>query len=529
MPSIPEDGTVHVIDSFLFLVAERERVFMAKISHGTEFDDLELWFLTGSQHLYGEEALELVDEHSTEIAAHLDESDHVPVDVVHKPVLTTRDAIRDIVAEANATEGCIGVITWMHTFSPAKMWIRGLQALEKPLVHLHTQYNERLPYAEIDMDFMNVNQSAHGGREFGHVVSRLDLDPKVIVGHWEDEEVLEQLGTWSRAAAAWYDLRGAKIARFGDNMRDVAVTEGDKVTAEMTFGATVDGYGLGDLVEYVDAVSEAEVDDLVTTYEKEYELAPELEKSGGMRDSLREAARIELGIRAFLADGEFVGFTTTFENLTGLTQLPGLAVQRLMADGYGFGPEGDWKSALLTRAMKVMGSGLEGGTSLMEHYTYDLADNAVLGAHMLEICESIAGEQPRLEIHPLDIGGKADPVRSVFDAATGPAVNATIVDVGDRFRMIVNDVETVQPTEDLPNLPVARALWKPKPDFETAIKAWIEAGGAHHTGYSQAVTADHLRDFAEMADIEFLYVGQGTDITEFERELQWNETYRRLN
>ncbi|WP_136689493.1 L-arabinose isomerase [Halorhabdus amylolytica] len=502
---------------------------MTDIPHDTEFGDLELWFVTGSQHLYGEEALEIVDEHSGEIAASLSASDQIPVDVVHKPVLTTRDAIEEIVMEANATENCVGLITWMHTFSPAKMWIRGLQALEKPFVHLHTQYNERLPYSEIDMDFMNVNQSAHGGREFGHIVSRLDVDRKVVVGHWEDDAVLEQLGTWTRAACAWYDLRGAKIARFGDNMRDVAVTEGDKVAAEMTFGATVDGYGLGDLVEYVDAVSTAEIDDLVATYEDEYELAPELAEDGEKRDSLREAARIELGIRAFLEDGEFVGFTTTFENLTGLTQLPGLAVQRLMADGYGFGPEGDWKSALLTRAMKVMGRGLEGGTSLMEHYTYDLADETVLGAHMLEICESIAGEQPRLEIHPLDIGGKADPVRSVFDAAAGPAVNATVVDVGDRFRMIVNDVETVEPAEDLPNLPVARALWDPQPGFETAIEAWIKAGGAHHTGYSQAVTAQHLKDFAEMADIEFLHVDEETDLDDFERELQWNETYHRLN
>lgn len=492
----------------------------------TSFDDMELWFLTGSQHLYGDEVLETVDEHAAEIAAALSASDRIPVDVVHRDVLTSPAAIEEVVQAANAAEDCLGLITWMHTFSPARMWIRGLQALEKPFVHLHTQYNEALPWSEIDMDFMNTNQSAHGGREFGYMASRLRLDRKVVVGHWQAESVRQELGTWARAAAAWHDLQGARFARFGDNMRDVAVTEGDKVEAQMTFGASVDGYGLGDLVDYVDAVTDDELDALIEEYEREYELAPELEAGGEKRDSLREAARIELGIRGFLEEGGFKGFTTTFENLTGLEQLPGLAVQRLMADGYGFGPEGDWKSAMLTRAMKVMGQGLEGGTSLMEHYTYDLTpgDEQVLGAHMLEICESIAGEQPRLEVHSLDIGGKADPVRSVFDAEPGPAVNATLVDMGNRFRMIVNDVEAVEPDEPLPNLPVARAVWKPEPDFRTAIEAWIKAGGAHHTGYSQSVTTQHLRDFADIAGVEFLHVGEDTEISDFERELQWNET-----
>lgn len=499
---------------------------MTHTPSGADFEDLELWFVTGSQHLYGDETLEVVDDHAAEIADHLSDSDRIPVDVVHKPVLTTAEAVERVVRAANTTDSCIGLITWMHTFSPARMWIRGLQSLEKPFVHLHTQYNEALPWSEIDMDFMNTNQSAHGGREFGFMASRLRLNRKVVVGHWQDAEVLDELGTWARAACAWHDLQGAKIARFGDNMRDVAVTEGDKVEAEMTFGATVNGYGLGDLVEYVEDVAEDEIDDLLDTYEQEYVLAPELQADGDRRESLREAARIELGLRSFLEDGDFKGFTTTFENLTGLEQLPGLAVQRLMADGYGFGPEGDWKSAMLTRAMKVMGAGLEGGTSLMEHYTYDLApeDKQVLGAHMLEICDSIAGEQPRLEIHLLDIGGKDDPVRSVFDAEPGPAVNATLVDMGNRFRMVVNDVDVVEPDEPLPNLPVARAVWKPEPDFETAIEAWIKAGGAHHTGYSQAVTAEHLRDFADMAGIEFLHVDSDTDLDEFERELQWNET-----
>jgi len=494
---------------------------MSPIPHGTNVEDLEVWFLTGSQHLYGEETLDLVEEHAREVAAGLDDDDRIPVSVEFKSVLTTADAIESVVREANASERCIGLIAWMHTFSPAKMWIRGLQALDVPFVHLHTQFNRELPWDEIDMDFMNANQSAHGGREFGHIVSRLDIDRKVVVGHWEDDDVREQLDTWARAAAARHELRGAKIARFGDNMRDVAVTEGDKVSAQMAFGASVDGYGLGDLVAFVEDVTENEIDDLVAEYDQQYELAAELQADGDRRDSLREAARIELGIRAFLEDGEFVGFTTTFENLTGLSQLPGLAVQRLMADGYGFGPEGDWKSALLTRAMKVMGQGLEGGTSLMEHYTYDLTegDEKVLGAHMLEICESIAGEQPRLEIHPLDIGGKADPVRAVFDADTGPAINASLVDMGDRFRLITNDVESVGPDEPLPELPVARAVWKPEPDFETAIEAWIKAGGAHHTGYSQAVTSEHLEDFASMTDIEHLHVGEDTDIADVESDL----------
>lgn len=494
---------------------------MSAIPHGTTFDDLEVWFLTGSQHLYGEETLETVEDDAREIATALDDDEQIPVSVEFKSVLTTADAIESVVRDANAAENCIGLITWMHTFSPAKIWIRGLQALDVPFVHLHTQFNRELPWDEIDMEFMNTNQSAHGGREFGHMVSRLDIDRKVVVGHWEDDDVREQLDVWARAAAARHELRGAAIARFGDNMRDVAVTEGDKVEAEMTLGATVSGYGLGDLVEFVEDVSESEIDTLLGEYDQEYELAPELEADGDRRESLREAARIELGIRAFLEDGEFVGFTTTFENLTGLSQLPGLAVQRLMADGYGFGPEGDWKSALLTRAMKVMGKGLEGGTSVMEHYTYDLTegDEKVLGAHMLEICESIAGEQPRLEIHPLDIGGKDDPVRAVFDADTGPAINASLVDMGDRFRLITNDVESVGPDEPLPELPVARAVWKPEPDFETAIEAWIKAGGAHHTGYSQAVTNEHLTDFASMTGIEHLHVGEDTDIADVEREL----------
>jgi len=494
------------------------------------FDEYEVWFVTGSQSLYGEEILETVADHAREIADYLSDADEIPVDVRFMPVSTSGSEIERLAREADASESCIGLITWMHTFSPGQMWINGLQALDEPFVHLHTQYNEALPWSEIDMEFMNTNQSAHGGREFGFTASRLGLSRKVVAGHWKDERTLERLGTWARAACARKDLQGAKIARFGDNMRRVAVTEGDKVEAKVAFGCTVSGYGLGDLVPYVDGVSDKEIDATVQQYEADYDLAPPLREDGDQRESLRDAAAIEIGIRAFLEDGGFKGFTTTFENLTGLTQLPGLPVQRLMAEGYGFGPEGDWKSALLARAMKVMGAGLDGGTSLMEHYTYHLTpgETKVLGAHMLEVCESIAGERPTLEIHPLDIGGKDDPVRAVFDAETGPAVNASLVDMGDRLRLVVNEVETVEPDEPLPELPVARAVWEPKPDFETAVEAWIQAGGAHHTGFSHAVTTEHLKDLAEMVDLELLVIDDGTEMSEFEKELRWNETHYRL-
>jgi L-arabinose isomerase len=491
------------------------------------FQESEVWFVTGSQALYGEEVLQTVADHAREISDYLSDSTRIPVDVTFKPVVTSSAEIEAVCREANTSEQCVGLVFWMHTFSPGQMWINGLQSLDTPFVHLHTQYNQQLPWGEIDMDFMNTNQSAHGGREFGYTVTRLGLNRKVVVGHWQDESVLDRLGIWVRAACAWEDIQGATIARFGDNMRHVAVTEGDKVEAKRKFGCTVSGFGLGDLVEYVDNVTDDRIDILISRYESDYELAPPLQESGKQRESLRDAAAIELGLRAFLEEGGFKGFTTTFQNLTNLKQLPGLAVQRLMADGYGFGPEGDWKSALLTRAMKIMGAGLDGGTSLMEHYTYHLrpGEQKVLGSHMLEICESIAGDQPTLEIHPLEIGGKDDPVRAVFTAPPGPAVNSSLVDMGNRFRLIVNEAKTVEPDESLPQLPVARAVWEPEPDFETAIEAWIRAGGAHHTGFSQAVTTEHLKDFADIADIEFLIVDDETTMREFERELRWNEIY----
>jgi L-arabinose isomerase len=487
----------------------------------------EVWFVTGSQHLYGEETLNHVATDAQVIAQALDDSDVLPVRVVYQPVLTNSDSIAQMAIKANADPNCIGLITWMHTFSPAKMWIAGLQALQKPFVHLHTQFNRDIPWDEIDMDFMNLNQSAHGGREFGFIGARMRLDHKVVVGHWKDPEVRHALGVWARAAAAWDDMQGARIARFGDNMREVAVTEGDKVAAQLQFGYSVNGYAIGDLVTRVDDVTHAEIDTLVALYDEMYQVAPSLLEGGEQRSALREAARIELGMRAFLEDGGFKGFTTTFENLYGLKQLPGLAVQRLMADGFGFGAEGDWKTAALVRAMKVMGAGLEGGTSFMEDYTYHLepGNTKVLGAHMLEVCSSIASDTPSLDMQPLSIGGKADPARLVFEAAEGSAINVSVMDMGNRFRMVVNEVDVVEPDAPLPHLPVARVVWVPKPNLKTAAAAWIFAGGAHHTSFSQGVTTAHMRDFAEMADVEFLVIDGATEVNEFKKELRWNEAY----
>jgi len=487
----------------------------------------EVWFVTGSQHLYGPKTLERVAEHSREIASALGASTHIPVQVVFKPALTTPEAIRDLCLEANSTKNCIGLITWMHTFSPAKMWIAGLSLLKKPLLHLHTQYNREIPWSEIDMDFMNLNQSAHGDREFGFIGSRMRLNRKVVVGHWQDDDIQKSIGVWVRAACAWTDAQGGKIARFGDNMRDVAVTEGDKVEAQIRLGYDVYGYGVGDLVKLVNQVADAEIDKLVQTYFDEYDVPPTLKSDGEKHTSLREGARIEIGLRNFLSTGNFKAFTTTFEDLHGLEQLPGLAVQRLMRDGYGFGAEGDWKTSALVRAMKVMSAGLEGGVSFMEDYTYHFngSGDKVLGAHMLEICESIAAGKPKLDVLPLSIGGKADPVRLIFDANHGPAIGASIVDMGQRFRLVANVVDVVPTDEPLPKLPVARALWLPHPNLKTAAAAWIYAGGAHHTSFSYSVTAEHLQDFADMVGIEFLLIDENTKLEDFKKELRWNDLY----
>ena len=487
----------------------------------------EVWFVTGSQHLYGPKTLEEVAEHSREIAAALGSSKEIPVQVIFKPILTTPDAIRELCLEANSTKNCVGLITWMHTFSPAKMWIAGLGLLKKPFLHLHTQYGREIPWSTIDMDFMNLNQSAHGDREFGFIGSRMRLNRKVVVGHWGDAETQREIGVWVRAACAWADAQGAKIARFGDNMRDVAVTEGDKVQAQIQLGYDVYGYGVGDLVKLINEAGDAEVDQLIQNYMDEYDVAPELRSGGAKHASLQDAARIELGLRNFLSTGNFKAFTDTFEDLHGMVQLPGLAVQRLMRDGYGFGGEGDWKTSALVRAMKVMNVGQTGGVSFMEDYTYHFSatGDKVLGAHMLEICESIAVGKPKLEIHPLGIGGKADPVRLVFDSQTGTGICASIMDMGGRFRLVANVVDVIPTDEPLPKLPVARALWLPRPNLKVAAATWIYAGGAHHTGFSYSVTAEHLRDFAEMAGIEFLVIDENTRVDEFKEKLRWNDLY----
>ncbi|HEY5514776.1 MAG TPA: L-arabinose isomerase [Pengzhenrongella sp.] len=494
------------------------------------FADREVWFLTGSQDLYGEDTLRQVAEQSREIARAIEAADQVPVKVVWQPVLKSSDAIRRMVLEANADDACIGVIAWMHTFSPAKMWIAGLDALRTPLLHLHTQANVELPWGSIDMDFMNLNQAAHGDREFGYIQSRLGVARKTVVGHVSNPAVLAKIGTWVRAAAGWSATHELKLARFGDNMRNVAVTEGDKTEAELRFGVSVNTWGVNDLVEAVDAATESDVDALVTEYADTYDVAPELRKGADRHDSLRYGARVELGLRSFLEGLGATAFTTNFEDLGGLRQLPGLAVQRLMADGYGFGAEGDWKTAVLVRAAKVMGQGLPGGASLMEDYTYNLVPGAelILGAHMLEVCPSLTTSRPSLEVHPLGIGGREDPVRLVFDTDAGPGVVVAMSDMRERFRLTANVVEVVPPLADLPKLPVARAVWKPEPDFATSAEAWLTAGAAHHTVLSTQVGVDAFADFADIARTELLVIDSGTTSRGFARELRWNQAYYRL-
>jgi L-arabinose isomerase len=490
----------------------------------------EIWFITGSQHLYGPKVLERVAAHSRKMVAALHASKRIPLELVFKPVLKTPEEIRQLCLDANHAANCAGLVLWMHTFSPSKMWIGGLTQLAKPFLHLHTQFNRDLPWSDIDMDFMNLNQAAHGDREAGFIHTRLRLNRKVVVGHWSDPETQDRLGAWMRTARAWHDWQGAKFARIGDNMRQVAVTEGNKVSAEIKFGFAVNGYGVGDLVRHVNAAGDPEVTRLCAEYEQRYAVAKPLRKGGARHTALRDGARIELGLRAFLEEGGFKGFTDTFEDLHGLKQLPGLAVQRLMADGYGFAGEGDWKTAALVRAMKVIAAGLPGGTSFMEDYTYDLGPKGaqVLGAHMLEICESIAAGKPSLQIHPLGIGGKEDPVRLVFNCPPGRAINVSLIDLGNRFRMLVNEVDVIKPPKPLPKLPVARALWKCRPDFKTACAAWIYAGGAHHTGFSYAVTTEHLEDLANMANVELAIIDGETQLRGFRQDLRTNEVYYHL-
>ena len=490
----------------------------------------EVWFVTGSQHLYGPETLRQVAEDARAIAAGLDASPEIPVRIIAGPTVKTPGEISEVCEKANANPQCIGIIAWMHTFSPAKMWINGLKLLDKPLCHLHTQFSAGLPWSTIDMDYMNLHQSAHGDREFGYMMSRMRLGRKVVTGHWESSRVRKKIGIWARVALGAAELKQLKVARFGDNMREVAVTEGDKVAAQMRFGFSVNGYDSSDIKGAMEGIRKAELEGLLQLYEAEYTLVPELQKGGAMRDSLVEAARIELGMRRFLEQGGFMAFTDTFENLGQLRQLPGIAVQRLMADGYGFGGEGDWKTAAMVRALKVMASGLDGGTSFMEDYTYhfDSGKGYVLGSHMLEICPSIAAGKPSCEVHPLGIGGKEDPVRLVFNAPAGPALNVSLIDMGNRFRLIVNEVEAVAVPEKLPKLPVARVYWDPKPDLEVAATAWILAGGAHHTVYSQALSTEYLEDFADIFGVELLVIDAETRIRDFKDRIRANEAYYHL-
>ncbi len=489
----------------------------------------EIWFICGSQHLYGEGPLRQVAANAQAVVDGLVEGRKLPLPLKFKALLTTPDEIASLCIEANSTSNCAGLVLWMHTFSPSKMWIRGLASLKKPFLHLHTQFNRDLPWATIDMDFMNLNQAAHGDREAGFIHTRLRLGRKVVVGHWSDDEVQDRIAAWMRAAHAWHDWQGARFIRFGDNMRQVAVTEGDKVAAEMKFGFSANTYGVGDLVAKIEATSDKAVTALCADCEKTYAVAAPLKKGGARHDELRYSARIELGMTSFLGELGAKGFTDTFEDLHGLRQLPGMATQRLMFAGYGFGGEGDWKTAALVRAMKVMGRGLKGGTSFMEDYTYHLSPKGhqVLGAHMLEICPSIAAARPKVEIHPLGIGGKSDPVRLVFDASAGSALNASLIDLGNRFRLLVNEVKAVK-VPPMPRLPVARAVWECRPDFKIACQSWILAGGAHHTGYSYAVTSEMLDDFATIAGIEIVHINADTRIAQLKQDLRNNEVYYHL-
>jgi len=483
----------------------------------------EFWFVTGSQHLYGPETLLEVEEHSKTITAGLNKASELPFKVVFKPVLTNPDSIRKLCIDANSDDNCAGIITWMHTFSPAKMWIAGLTELRKPLLHLHTQFNRDIPWDSIDMDFMNLNQSAHGDREYGFMGARLGIARKVVVGYWESQDVLASIGGWMRTAVAVNESRSLKVARFGDNMREVAVTEGDKVEAQIKFGWSINGYGIGDLVQRMNDISDAEVKALLDEYTEKYDIVQAGLVDGPVRESIAVQAKIELGMKAFLEEGNFSAFTTTFEDLHGMRQLPGLAVQRLMEQGYGFAGEGDWKTAALVRLMKIM-AGNE-GTSFMEDYTYHFepGNELVLGSHMLEVCPTVAETKPRIEVHPLGIGGKEDPARIVFDGAAGSALNASIIDMGNRFRMIINEVDAVKIEKEMPKLPVARVLWKCQPSLREAAEAWIHAGGAHHTGFSYKVTTEQLIDFAELTGIECVVINKDTKVHQFRNELKWND------
>ncbi|MCP8897680.1 L-arabinose isomerase [Gilvimarinus xylanilyticus] len=494
------------------------------------YGDKKVWFVTGSQHLYGPAMLKEVADNSAKIAAGLTAADSISAEIESKGVVTTPEEILDVCQAANSDKNCVGLILWMHTFSPAKMWIAGLSALNKPYMHLHTQFGAELPWGEIDMHYMNLNQSAHGDREFGYIGTRLRQERKVVVGHWERESVQQQIDNWVRAAMGWNEAKNLRIARFGDNMRQVAVTEGDKVSAQIQFGYEVHAYGLGDLAKVCDAVTDEEIAAQLELYKADYEIADEIFSDAHQLEMLQNEARLELGMERFMEEKGCKAFTNCFENLTGLSGLPGLATQRLMSKGYGYGGEGDWKTAAMGRIVKVMSKGREGGTSFMEDYTYHFgAKDQVLGAHMLEICPSIAGDKPKVVVERHTIGIKKDIARLLFTGATGPALNISTIDMGTRFRIIVNEVDTVEPPADLPHLPVAKALWEPKPSLEVAGAAWIHAGGAHHSVYTQGITTEQVLDFAEMANVETVVIDENTTVREFKQELRFNSVFYHLN
>jgi L-arabinose isomerase len=493
--------------------------------------ELEIWFLTGSQSLYGEETLAQVARQSQEVLATLNASLEIPVKVIWKPVLTTPESIKSICLEASANPQCIGVIAWMHTFSPAKMWIAGLNALQVPMLHLHTQANSALPWESIDMDFMNLNQAAHGDREHGHLQARLNLPRKIVAGHVSDKSVAQRISHWIRAAIAWNTSQNLKLARFGDNMRYVAVTDGDKTSAQIALGMSIEAYSVNTLAELVDAVDSKDVDALISEYESLFDIAPEISRTGARHESLRYQAKIEIALENFLTAGNFEAFTTNFEDLGSLKQLPGLAVQRLMSKGYGFGGEGDWKTSALLRIIKSATEGLAGGTSFMEDYTYHFGpgEPKVLGAHMLEVCPTITAQRPRCEIHPLGIGGKEDPVRLIFNATPARGRVVGLMDLGDRFRIVSNEIEIVDPDKELKSLPVACAVWKPEPSLPVAAEAWIYAGGSHHTVLSTALDPEVLADFVQIAQVEHLHIDTSTRIDQFQREIRWNGAYYKLS
>jgi len=483
----------------------------------------EFWFLTGSQHLYGEETLKQVENNSVEIVNQLNQKANLPYEVVFKDVLTQADDIQKTMFAANSDDQCAGIITWMHTFSPAKTWIAGLNALQKPLLQLHTQFNRDIPWDDIDMDFMNLNQSAHGDREFGFMTARMNIPRKVIAGHWDNEDVTNRMGAWMQTAVAVAEGTNIRVARFGDNMRHVAVTDGDKIEAQIKFGWTVDYYGIGDLVEVMNALSEEEVQTLYKEYEGLYDMPEEANNDGPVRESIMEQARIELALKKFLTERNYNAFTTNFEDLHGMKQLPGLAAQRLMAEGFGFAGEGDWRTAALLRMMKVISNNK--GTSFMEDYTnhFEPGNEMALGSHMLEICPTIAENKPKIVVEPLGIGGKEDPARLVFDGREGEAVLASLFEMGGRYRLLVNKVQAEKMEEETPNLPVAKVLWTPEPSLSEATEAWIYAGGAHHNVFSYEVTVDQLYDFAEMTDIECIVIDNDTNIRQFRQELKLSE------